>query len=90
MLVPLSKWERGRAQDAVCREEVGMIGHHTGHKRGWVTPALVVLTRGAPEETVLVACKVWPAEPMGPNTNVMRCEERGDCSYVFCQQALSS
>ena len=36
-------------------------------KKSWSTPQLIVLARGAPEESVLAACKIAmvPAGPIG-------------------------
>ena len=43
----------------------------TNDKKQWTKPQLVVLTRGTPEESVLVGCKLSNNPSPGPN-NLMQ------------------
>jgi len=39
----------------------------------WVTPQLVALVRGTPEEMVLASCKAYPYSGEGPSWSVTFC-----------------
>jgi hypothetical protein len=42
-------------------------------KREWITPKLIVLGRGTPEENVLQFCKTQGPGQMGPGGTIDRC-----------------
>ena len=56
-------------------------------KEKWEKPKLVILTRGKPEERVLVACKLTPpcTESTGPQNGWSRCMlNPGNCAIDIC------
>jgi hypothetical protein len=58
------------------RVEVNMVA-----KGLWTRPQLVVLSRGDPQETVLITCKHSCDKNVGgPDTNYMGCEQSVTCS----------
>lgn len=50
-------------------------------KKIWKTPKLIVLYRGRPEESVLVACKGTSPQPRGPSLG-SRCNKKG----IWCSE----
>ena len=61
-------------------------------KKKWITPKLVILVRGRPEELVLVACKTTSSGTgTYPNTTVNKClgKSEGVCRAA-CFEAVTS
>jgi len=46
-------------------------------KKKWDKPKLIILTRGKPEESVLVSCKADPLKVGGPDSNWDWCDVYG-------------
>lgn len=56
-------------------------------KRQWVTPELIVLTKGQPEENILTQCKAVhaPAVSSVQSDTGQNCKNRKDATCGACQ-----
>jgi hypothetical protein len=54
-------------------------------KKRWVTPELVILFRGRPEESVLCHCKYAGTAPVAPYNSYNDCTSGSYCGCTACQ-----
>jgi hypothetical protein len=61
-----------------------------GKNKKWITPVLIVLVRGKPEESCLLGCKLGTPLYGGPGAEYWPCATPGPYHCPFCNAFLSS
>jgi hypothetical protein len=61
------------------------------NRKKWITPQLIVLGRGAPEENVLQSCKTLQG-PVSPASGRNACgpNSKGVCKSTACKSIVTS
>ncbi len=60
-------------------------------KKTWTEPELIVITRGKPEEMVLIKCKeTYPTPGAGPNSFDSCCNVYDTCGTIVCSSSGAS